>query len=146
MKKRVKRYLFDFVGILLILASGLLGWLPGPGGIPLLIAGLAILAIHNKWAENILVKVRDKGEDFAKILFPLNNKFQITHDIIAVVLLITAITIMVTRPNNYLLLLSFSLTILAVSEFIYNRNRISKLKTLTLKLYKNILAFFKRLF
>lgn len=146
MKKRVKRYIYDFVGILLILASGLLGWLPGPGGIPLFIAGLAILAIHNKWAENILVKVRDKGEDFAKILFPLNNKFQITHDIIAAILLGIAITIMVTRPNNYLLILSFSLTILAVSEFIYNRNRISKLKALTLKLYKNILAFFKRLF
>lgn len=146
MKKRVKRYVYDFVGILLILASGLVGWLPGPGGIPLLIAGLAILAVHNKWAENILIKVRDKGEDLAKILFPLNNKFQITHDVIAVILLITAIILMITRPNNYLLILSLSLTILAVSEFLYNRNRISKVKAVTLKLYKNILAFFKNLF
>lgn len=39
------------VGILLVLSSGLVGWLPGPGGIPILLAGIAVLASEFSWAQ-----------------------------------------------------------------------------------------------
>jgi hypothetical protein len=47
------------VGGLLIVAAPLTGWLPGPGGIPLFIAGLAVLASEFEWAQRLLLKVKD---------------------------------------------------------------------------------------
>ena len=47
------------VGGVLIIAAPLTGWLPGPGGIPLFIAGLAILASEFEWAQRLLYKVKD---------------------------------------------------------------------------------------
>ena len=47
------------VGGLLIIAAPLTGWLPGPGGIPLFIAGLAVLASEFEWAQRLLYRVKD---------------------------------------------------------------------------------------
>ncbi|TDU84276.1 uncharacterized protein (TIGR02611 family) [Kribbella voronezhensis] len=47
------------LGTLLIIAAPLTGWLPGPGGIPLFIAGLAVLASEFEWAQRVLLKVKD---------------------------------------------------------------------------------------
>ena len=44
------------VGLLFIIASVLTGWLPGPGGVPLFLIGIAILATEFAWAK----RVRDK--------------------------------------------------------------------------------------
>lgn len=41
------------VGLIFIVAAGLTGWLPGPGGIPLFLIGIAILATEFEWAERI---------------------------------------------------------------------------------------------
>jgi uncharacterized protein (TIGR02611 family) len=49
------------VGILggtLIILAPLTGWLPGPGGIPLFIAGLAVLASEFEWAQRLLYWVK----------------------------------------------------------------------------------------
>lgn len=44
-------------GALLIVLSALTGWLPGPGGIPLLLIGMAVLASEFRWAHRITVGV-----------------------------------------------------------------------------------------
>lgn len=49
-----KRIAIDIGGFGLILLGILTGWLPGPGGIPLILAGLALLALNYVWAENLL--------------------------------------------------------------------------------------------
>ena len=59
-----RKLLFYRIGIgvlggLLIIAAPLTGWLPGPGGIPLFIAGLAVLASEFEWAQRLLYRVRD---------------------------------------------------------------------------------------
>lgn len=41
------------VGLLLILAAILTGWLPGPGGIPLFLLGIAVLATEFEWAQTV---------------------------------------------------------------------------------------------
>lgn len=41
------------VGMLFVITSGLIGWLPGPGGIPLFLIGITILATEFRWAERI---------------------------------------------------------------------------------------------
>lgn len=47
------------VGGLLIILAPLTGWLPGPGGIPLFIAGLAVLASEFEWAQRLLLRVKE---------------------------------------------------------------------------------------
>lgn len=42
--RRIRRPLVFFFGSLFILAAAATGWLPGPGGIPLFLIGIAILA------------------------------------------------------------------------------------------------------
>ena len=46
------------VGGLLLILAPLTGWLPGPGGIPLFIAGLAVLASEFEWAQ-VLMRVKE---------------------------------------------------------------------------------------
>lgn len=45
------------VGLVLILLAGLTGWLPGPGGIPLFLLGIAILATEFEWAKGVRDRV-----------------------------------------------------------------------------------------
>jgi hypothetical protein len=59
-----KKLLFYRIGVgvvggLLLIAAPLTGWLPGPGGIPLFIAGLAVLASEFEWAQRLLYRVKD---------------------------------------------------------------------------------------
>lgn len=42
------------VGGLLMLAAALTGWLPGPGGIPLFLLGLAVWASEFVWAKRLM--------------------------------------------------------------------------------------------
>ncbi len=52
----------DALGILLLVIALLIGWLPGPGGIPLTIAGLALLAVNHNWARRWLALLVKSGE------------------------------------------------------------------------------------
>ena len=58
----LKRYALDAAGYLLILLALAIGWLPGPGGIPLVLIGLYLLSLNNPWAQ----RLRDKLERFVR--------------------------------------------------------------------------------
>lgn len=49
----IRKPLVLVVGSLFIIAAGATGWLPGPGGIPLFLIGIAILATEFVWAERV---------------------------------------------------------------------------------------------
>ena len=64
-RQNPRKLLFYRIGVgvlggLLIIAAPLTGWLPGPGGIPLFIAGLAVLASEFEWAQRLLYRVKDR--------------------------------------------------------------------------------------
>jgi uncharacterized protein (TIGR02611 family) len=48
---KVRKPVVLFVGLACVISAGLIGWLPGPGGIPLFLIGVAILATEYAWAE-----------------------------------------------------------------------------------------------
>lgn len=63
-RENPRKLLFYRIGVgvlggLLIIAAPLTGWLPGPGGIPLFIAGLAVLASEFEWAQRLLYRVKE---------------------------------------------------------------------------------------
>ena len=54
---RVYRGVVAAVGLLLVLLSLATGWLPGPGGIPLLLLGLAVWASEFHWAHRLMLRL-----------------------------------------------------------------------------------------
>lgn len=48
-----RRILTLLIGLLLILTSGLIGWIPGPGGMVPFLLGIALLATEFTWAERL---------------------------------------------------------------------------------------------
>jgi hypothetical protein len=46
------------VGILLILTGIAIGWLPGPGFIPLAVAGLTLILRYASWSKRLYVRLK----------------------------------------------------------------------------------------
>ncbi|GAB3715122.1 PGPGW domain-containing protein [Mariniluteicoccus flavus] len=53
------RVAVGIAGLLLMIAAGLTGPLPGPGGIPLFLLGLAVWASEFEWAQNVMLWFKD---------------------------------------------------------------------------------------
>ena len=87
-KRNSKRFITDIAGYLLLIASALTGWLPGPGGIPLALAGLGLLSIHNKWARDLREYILKNGGNLVQMLFPKTPVVEWAYDILAVLLLL----------------------------------------------------------
>ena len=60
--KHTRRAIVTIIGLCLIVFAFLIGWIPGPWSIPLVIAGLAILATEYDWADDFLTWARQRYE------------------------------------------------------------------------------------
>lgn len=58
-----QRVVIDLAGFSLMIISPFLGWLPGPGGIPLFVAGLGLVSMNHQWAENLLHDFEKKRQE-----------------------------------------------------------------------------------
>ena len=58
--KHTRRAIATIIGLCLIVVAFLIGWIPGPWSIPLVIAGLAVLATEYDWADDFLTWVRQR--------------------------------------------------------------------------------------
>ena len=76
----------DAAGYLLLLAAALTGWLPGPGGIPLALAGLGLLSINNQWAKSLREYLLKNGGKIVQIAFPKHWAVELLYDVIVIVL------------------------------------------------------------
>jgi len=127
-KRHGKRVLVDAAGYALILASILTGWLPGPGGIPLLIAGLGLLSINNTWAKRLRMLVVEHGGKIVKILFPRWPWLEWAYDIVALLLL--TVTFLLALRHAHIWELGIATTAFFIALFIAltNRDRLNRLK------------------
>lgn len=57
-RRRVYRVVVGLAGLLLIVLGLLSGPLPGPGGIPLVLLGLAVLASEFAWAHRLMLRFK----------------------------------------------------------------------------------------
>ena len=55
---RLYRAAVGLLGLLLVLLGLATGWLPGPGGIPLVLAGLAVWASEFHWAHRLMLRLK----------------------------------------------------------------------------------------
>jgi hypothetical protein len=129
MWSNIKRVATDTLGFLLILAGLLTGWLPGPGGIPLIVAGLGLLAINNQWAKNLLHRFEDQWKELNHKITHLSPAQSKMLDAFSIILLFagTIILLQVDGNNKFLGIgpLVMGLTFIAINQ---NRfKRIAKL-------------------
>lgn len=53
----IRKPVILIIGLLFVIASLLTGWLPGPGGLPLFLIGIAILSTEFAWAKRLRDRV-----------------------------------------------------------------------------------------
>lgn len=128
MRRHAKRFAIDMLGYLLILGGVALGWIPGPGGIPLIVAGLGLLSIHNAWAKRLRVLVLQHGGKLVNVLFPRWAWAEWGYDIIALLLLVLTFVLEIRRAHLWEIGLGISAFFIAVFIALTNRDRLNRLR------------------
>lgn len=130
MKRRPfwQRIGIDVLGVLAIIAAGVTAPIPGPGGLPLLIIGLSLLATNHSWAERILIKVKIHGNTLSEKVFSKHRVARIGVDIAGVILIALAVIILTQATRTVARTSAISLGLLAVVLFLGNRERWQSIK------------------
>lgn len=127
-KRNGKRVAIDALGYLLIIVAIPIGWIPGPGGLPVFVAGLGLLSINNVWAQKLRDYLLRSGGKFSKLLFPPNPRIELAYDIIAVLLWIVVAVLAWQHAAAWQIGLSVSLFFIATTIALLNRDRIQRLR------------------
>ncbi len=120
----------DLAGIGCIALVPFLGPIPGPGGIPLLLTGLGLLAVNHEFARKWLRYAKKHSKSISDIVFPDVTWVKWAWDIFAVSVL--AFGFWLSLQSEWWLLKGVSIGIMASSStiFMLNRDRITKLDSI----------------
>lgn len=127
-RRHAKRIAIDAAGYLLIVAAVATGWLPGPGGIPLLIAGLGLLSINNAWAKRLRIWTIQNGGRLVEILFPRWTWVEWGYDIVAFLLLILTLVLELHHASFWQMSLGVTAFFIALFIALTNRDRLKRLR------------------
>lgn len=139
LKRFGKIIAFDTLAVLCFIGVILFGWLPGPGGIPLFLLGLSLLAVNHDWAERWLETAKLKGVTIKRWLFPNINWVRNAYDGVAVLAMITAGLLIFKFDNRYIEGFAIIVIFFSLFVFLVNRDRFDNFA----KIFKN---FKKRIF
>ena len=128
LRRNTKRIVTDAAGYFLILAGIATGWLPGPGGIPLIVAGLGVLSINNHWARRIRVWVVENGSRALDILFPRWPWLEWAYDIVALLLLVVAFLLEIRHESIWQVGIGITTFFIAILIILTNRDRLKRLR------------------
>jgi hypothetical protein len=117
----------DILGFAMLLAVPLVGWLPGPGGIPLLLGGLGLLSLNHEWAKRLLHEVKTKGTNIYEVIFPENKKIYLVYDFLGVQGLIISIYFATVVTKSFTLALSIAGIFFTSGLLLANRKRLDKI-------------------
>lgn len=128
--KRVIRFwqivILDSLAVAFMLAGLATGWLPGPGGIPLFLIGLSLLAINHTWAQRYIDLLKDYADRLGDIVFI--PKLRVLYDVVAPVLVIIGGGLIYRHSAIWMTSLGISTTAIGITFFLGNRNRWKRLK------------------
>lgn len=125
---RSKRILIDIAGVGLIILSGLLGWLPGPGGVPLFLGGLGLLSINHEWAFRLRQYFIKRGSTFWRALFSDNPRIQWVYDVLTLGLLYGLFLSFNYKDRWYGISVIIFITCICLVIFFSNRRRAERLR------------------
>ena len=127
-KRNAKRIAIDAAGYFLLLAAAATGWLPGPGGIPLALAGLGLLSINNEWARKLREYILKHGGKVVQFLFPRTPWVQILYDIVVILLLVLAGYLGYHHAAIWQISLAIAAFFFAVFIALMNRDRLKYIR------------------
>lgn len=127
MKRIVKRILLDMLGVMLLIAAVLFGWVPGPGGIPLALAGLTVLSINHPSAKRLLIWAKLKSVTIIEKTSTTNPVLQIVYDVGAVIFLVGGIVLLWNTQNTIVRIVCFGFIYFAIILSLTNRKWFKKL-------------------
>jgi hypothetical protein len=130
--KRLLRFwkivVLDVLGVALMILAVLTGWLPGPGGIPLFIIGLSLLAINHEWAERYIDLLKKYADRFGDMIFIEKPRVKFAYDVLAVLAFFTGVLLLLKRSDLWMLPLGTFLFFIGLAIFLRNRHRYRELK------------------
>lgn len=127
LQRNFKRIATDAAGYLLLIAAALTGWLPGPGGIPLALAGLGLLSINNEWARRLRTYLLDHGGKIVQIIFPKNQFVEWTYDILVLIVFGVVTWLAFMHAAVWQMSLAVALFFIALAIALLNRDRYNRL-------------------
>lgn len=131
MKKIIRFWkiiVLDILGVVFMIAALLTGWLPGPGGIPLFIVGLSLLAINHEWAERYIDVLKEYADKLGDLVFIEKPGVQRAYDIAAPLLIAGGLALVYYRNALWMLTAGVFLTFVGVTFFLGNRHRYREYK------------------
>lgn len=126
MKQKTKAILIDILGFTCIIIAPFLGWLPGPGGIPLVILGLSLLANNHEWAERLMERVKEHTSNASKKVTEASPAVRWAIDILSVIFIALAVILVTQYTRNITTTAAISLSIAAIILLATNQNRYKK--------------------
>lgn len=123
-----KIILLDTLGVLLMIAALLTGWLPGPGGIPLFLVGLSLLAIHHDWAQKYIDKIKDFANSIGDQIFVEDKDVQLIYDIICPPMVAGGVYLLWLHNATWQITVGIFMIVTGVTILAGNRQRIKKLR------------------
>ncbi|MFZ1323716.1 MAG: PGPGW domain-containing protein [Candidatus Saccharimonadales bacterium] len=130
LRKYSKLILFDTLALLCFIGVVLFGWIPGPGGVPLFLLGLGLLAANHDWAERWLETAKHKGVTFKKWLFPDIKWVRCTYDILTLALMAASVYLVAMYENRFIEAGAVFLGCSGLFVFLLNRDRFGKISSL----------------
>lgn len=127
----IKVILTDMAGVGCLMLVPFLGPLPGPGGIPLIVAGLGLLAANHDWADDAIVYVKKRSSSLRKIVFPDITWVKWSWDLFSLSLISFGTWLNIVAEHWLLKGMSIGIMASASTIFMLNRDRLDWLdKTL----------------
>ncbi len=123
-----KIIVLDVLGLVFMIAALLTGWLPGPGGVPLFIIGLSLLAINHTWAERYIDLLKKYADKLGDVIFVKNPAIQLLYDATAPIVLAVGVFFLARHSAWWLVSLGIFLTFAGITFLLGNRGRWQKLK------------------
>lgn len=121
---RVRKPFTFALGLVLICVAPLVGWIPGPGGIIIFLAGIAVLASEFDWAESLKAFFLETVPKEIQNRWQPTPKWATVFDIASLMLLVGAGLAGYYEWWAPVL----SLGIGGICLFLFNRNRLGRLK------------------
>lgn len=142
--------IFDTLATICFIGVILFGWLPGPGGIPLFLLGMSLLAVNHDWAERWLKTFRLKGTSVKRWIFPNISWVQEAYDSVAIIAMTLGGIIILMFDSRYIEGFAIIVIFFSLFVFLVNRDRFDSFGSLfrrtkrkTIRLLKKIKRFFK---
>lgn len=123
MQQKTKALLIDIAGVGLLLIAIPIGWIPGPGGIPLVILGLSLLATNHDWAERLMQRVKDQSTKASTLVSESTPRTKWLIDVASVIFITIAVLLFVEFTGSLAITSGISLIISGVILLFTNQNR-----------------------